>query len=272
MSVEAQRRNTASAPPTGPWFEDFRVGQRIATTPAGALPVGGPAPVEVSPSGLTAVLASAADAGVLPASLVRLLETSWREVLPSAATRPAETTFTVTGRRPVPAENAGAVQWHARVRDDHGHTVQEGTIEVLLPARAGRNVAAEAPRLTFCSRAWGEELGRRLADDEDFRSATATWDGTIGLRAPRHQVHLRVYRGRIIEVAGRTPLGATFTLEGPEWLWTELLTGPSNDLFRRAMSGNSFTVTGDAYEYLRLSRALIVLVDAARELAKGDRA
>jgi hypothetical protein len=35
------------------------------------------------------------------------------------------------------------------------------------------------------------------------------------------------------------------------------------------MSGKSFTVSGSAYEYLRLSRALMALIDAARALATG---
>jgi acyl dehydratase len=272
MSVHVRQRDTTSEPTSGSFFEDFQVGQRLAVTRPGAAAPGEQTAGGTLPAGLTALFACASGAGVLPSSLVRVLGTSWRDVSPSPAGGSVEVTFTVTSRRPVPGESVGAVQWHAQVRDGDGRTVQEGSIEVVLPARAGSDVVVDAAGLAFCSRPWGEELARRLADDEDFRSATATWDGTIGLRAPRDQVHLRVYRGRVIEVAGRTPLGATFTLDGPERLWTELLTGPSNDFFRRAMSGDSFTVTGNAHEYLRMSRALIALVDAARELATGARA
>lgn len=262
MSVEAQQRGRRGAPPGGPYFEDFGVGRRIATV--GGLPPG--ADVVAAP---TTVLRLAADSEVLPHSLLRVLETRWQHVFPTPVGEPLEATFTVTACRRVPAEEAGSVQWHADVRDAGGRTVQEGTITVLLPARPGSDGSADRVERAFCTRPWGEALARELADDPAFGSATATWDGAIGLRSGGSSVQLRIYRGEVIEVAPRTPLGATFTLEAAEHVWTDLLTGPSNDFFRRAMSGNSFTVTGDAYEYLRMSRAVMALIDAARRLATG---
>ncbi|MDP9462061.1 MAG: hypothetical protein M3Q22_17995 [Actinomycetota bacterium] len=119
---------------------------------------------------------------------------------------------------------------------------------------------------------WGRALADRLAEQPDFRSATATWDGAIGLRSDDDQVQLRVYRGQIIEVAHRTPHGATFSVEATGHAWTDLLTGPSNDYFRRAMSSDDFRVTGNAYEYLRMTKALMTVMDAARSLAKGEHA
>ncbi|MFD2090749.1 hypothetical protein [Blastococcus deserti] len=271
MSVEAQQRDSSGAPPSGPHFEDFSVGQRIATAARRPLEPDGSGTATAT-AGATTFLGLVTDGGLLPASLLRVLETRWQNFAPVPTDGPVEATFTVIGCRRVLAEHAGSVQWHAQVRDRQGRTVQEGSIEVLLPARSGADGAADPTERAFCSRPWGEALARRLADDEAFRSATATWDGTIGLRAGTDQVQLRVYRGRVIEVAGRTPLGATFTLEAPGQVWTDLMTGPSNDFFRRAMSGDSFTVTGNAYEYLRMSKALMALIDAARALATGTRA
>ncbi|WNV76626.1 hypothetical protein [Geodermatophilus sp. DSM 44513] len=271
MSVGAQQRDSTTATPTGPYYEDFSVGQRGAGSVRRPPDPDDRAARRTPTAGLTTVVALASDGGLLPPSLLRVLETHWSNLSPVPVGEPVEATFTVTRCRRVPAEDAGSVQWHLQVHDRAGRTVQEGTIEVLLPARPGSDGAADAAERAFCSRPWAESLARRLAGDEGFRSATATWDGTIGLRAGKDEVHLRVYRGRVIEVAGRTPLGATFTLEGSERLWTDLVTGPSNDFFRRAMSGDAFTVTGNAYEYLRMSKALMALIDAARELATGGR-
>ena len=272
MSVEAQQRDGSTASPSGPHYEDFSVGQRVAGIRRRPPEPDARAAPRAPTAGLTAFLALASDGGLLPTSLLRVLGTQWWDLSPVPIGEPVDATFTVTRCRRVPAEDAGSVLWHAQVRDRAGGIVQEGTVEVLLPARSGSDASADAAERAFCSRPWAEALARRLADDEGFRSATATWDGAIGLRAGRDEVQLRVYRGRVIEVAGRTPLGATFTLEGSERLWTELVTGPTNDFFRRAMSGDSFTVTGNAYEYLRMSKALMVLIDAARELATGARA
>lgn len=262
MSVEAEQRGRPGAPPTGPWFEDFATGRRIAT--AAGLP-----PDTDGVAAPTTVLRLATGSDVLPHSLLRVLETRWQLVYPTPVGELLEATFTVTACRRVATEEAGSVQWHADVRDTGGRTVQEGTITVLLPARPGSDGSADRAERAFCTRPWGEALARELADDPAFGSATATWDGAIGLRTGAGQVQLRIYRGQVIDVAARTPLGATFTLEAAEHVWTDLLTGPSNDFFRRAMSGNSFTVTGDAYEYLRMSRAVMALVDAARRLAAG---
>jgi putative sterol carrier protein len=113
---------------------------------------------------------------------------------------------------------------------------------------------------------WAEALASRLADDARFGSAVATWDGTIGLRCGGAEVHLRIYRGRVIEVTRRAPHGATFTLGADEVTWTRLITGPRNDFLRRAMRGE-FDVRGSGYEYLRLTKVLDVLVDNARALA-----
>ncbi len=48
--------------------------------------------------------------------------------------------------------------------------------------------------------------------------------------------------------------------------WLELVEAPDNQFMRLAMAGR-FTVSGDGYEYLRLTSALHRLADAAREIA-----
>src|SRR5690606_40485018 len=105
-----------------------------------------------------------------------------------------------------------------------------------------------------------------LEQDERFTSAISSWDGTIGLRCGDDEVHLRLYRGRVIEVTRRAPHGATFTLDADELVWTELITGARNDFMQRVMRGQ-VKVTGSGYAYLRLTKVLHVVVDHARKLA-----
>ena len=109
---------------------------------------------------------------------------------------------------------------------------------------------------------------QRLAADDRFAKALASWDGTIGLRAGSEEVQLRIYRGTVVEVSGRAALGATFTLEADELTWLAMVTAPANDFTRRSMRGE-FSVCGNGYEYLRLTKPLNVVVDAARALARG---
>jgi hypothetical protein len=56
-------------------------------------------------------------------------------------------------------------------------------------------------------------------------------------RAGEHGVHLRVQRGRVIEVARRVALRASFTVEADELTWAELVTPTSNEFMRRSVSG-----------------------------------
>jgi putative sterol carrier protein len=270
MSVEAPPHGSCASS-AGTHFEDFSVGQRLTTGPR---PVpesscrggGGPRP---GPLPLVTFLGLVTDSGALPASLLRVVDVHWRDVAPVPAGESVDAAFTVTRCHRIPTEAAGSVRWHAQVTDQQGRTVQEGTITALVPARSDSDGSGDPMRHAFCTKPWGEALSRRLADCPDFTAATATWDGSIGLRSGGDQVQLRIYRGRVIEVAPRTPLGATFTLEAAEHVWTDLMTGESNDFFRRAMSGGSFTVTGNVHEYLRMSKALMALIDTARELAAG---
>lgn len=269
MSAAAPQRGNSETWPEGPYFEDFSVGQRLTARlcrPSGREQHADHGMVAPPLVPAAAFLGLVSDSGVLPGSKLRVLATQWRDVSGDVGAA-VEATFTVTRCRRVPDEGAGSVQWHAQAHGEQGRVVHEGTVTVLLPARSGSDGSADPVGLAFCTPSWGEALARRLADDRAFSGSTATWDGSIGLRSGGDQIQLRVYRGRVLEVAARTPQGATFTLEAPDDVWTGLVTGPSNDFFRRAMSGDSFTVTGNAYEYLRMSKALVALIDAARDLA-----
>lgn len=141
----------------------------------------------------------------------------------------------------------------------------EGRCTLALPA------AVEAPldahlRTDFCSRAWGELLAARLADNVAFPAATSVFDGSIELAAGDESLQLRIYKGALLEVARSTPTGPTFTLAGSEREWAALALAPRNDFIARTMRGG-FSARGDRYQYVRLTKALVVCWDEVRALA-----
>ncbi|QEC47047.1 hypothetical protein FSW04_05235 [Baekduia soli] len=216
-------------------FEDYQVGRRsISDTEASRLPD---------------------DPGTL--------ELSWRLV---AEGDPATVETIVTRCRRHRTEQAGHVHRHRLVRDRDGTVVQEATSTALVPARGLAPDPDPAVALDFCSVGWGRLLVPALDAHPAFAEATRTFDGALGLRAGSEEVQLRVYRGRVLEAARSTPLGATFTLAASELEWTELALAARNEFMARATLGR-FSVSGNAHEYLRLTKALVAIVDATRALA-----
>lgn len=276
-----------------PHFEDFRPGQRwtsstrritaedlaafaelsgdrhpLHTDPEWAARTRFGRPVLHGPFGIAVFLGFLHDMGLAGESVIALLDTNWRYLKPMYVGDSLQCTLTVTRCRRTSDPHQGVVHRHVVLENQRGEHVQEGTSAVLVRARGtGPDPASLAPGTV----AWGSGVAELLARDKRFAEATATWDGAIGLRAGEHEVQLRVYLGRIIDVARRTPHGPTFTLAADEPTWIELLTGERNDLVARMMRGQ-FHATGDAYEYLRLTKVLHVITDAARELAQEARA
>ncbi|TQM09448.1 MaoC/PaaZ C-terminal domain-containing protein [Pseudonocardia kunmingensis] len=270
---------------TDRYFEDFAVGQRFTsgtrTVTAADLadftrlsgddhPIhtepgyrGGGAPVLQGPFGPAVAMGLLQGLGLAGDAVLGLLDTHWHYRRPVHVGDVLRLEMTVVRCRRTRRGDRGVVTRHMRLVDDDGAVVQEGTTAVLL---AARGVGPDPVARDFGTVAWGEALTGRLGPA--FAEALPGWDGTIGLRAGDHEVHLRIYRGTVIEVSGRSALGATFTLEADELTWTELVESERNDFVRRAMAG-AFAVRGNGYEYLRLTRPLSLLVDAARALARA---
>jgi acyl dehydratase len=277
-----------SPPPAADmWFEDFVVGQRfysaarpvtaadladftrvsgddhpLHTTPGHPMLEGG-SPILQGPFGVAVAMGLLQGMGLSREPVVGLLDTHWSYRHPVRVGDVLQLELTVVRCRRTRRGDRGVVTRAMVLRDAEGRVVQEGTTAVLLLARgAGPDPVERA----FGTRAWGEALAARLAEDDGFAEALASWDGTIGLRAGSAEVHLRIYRGAVLEVSTRAALGATFTLEADESTWLALVTAPVNDFTQRSMRGE-FATRGNAYEYLRLTRPLNLLVDAARALA-----
>ncbi|GAB2740185.1 hypothetical protein [Nocardioides pakistanensis] len=219
-----------------------------------------------------------------PAEAAVVADELWREsqagrVLAPAELRQVTACWTSTGRlepgqqvtlrstvvrlEPVADERAGDVTRFDKLLDPAGRVVHSGSCTVRVRSE---DPAAHRTHRDVGTRAWGAALAELLSSDDRFVSAVQAWDGTLGLRGGRHEIQLRIYRGRIIEVAPRTAHGATFTFGATDRVWADLLTAPDARFGARLMSGE-FEVSGDPYEYLRLTKALELLVDNARTLA-----
>ncbi|WP_051341758.1 MaoC/PaaZ C-terminal domain-containing protein [Pseudonocardia spinosispora] len=264
----------------GRWFEDFRVGERFTSAPRTVTetdlldftrlsgddhPIhSGPDAILQGPFGIAVALGLLQSLGLHGSAVQGLLDTRWTYRRPIRVGDTLRLALTVIRCRRTASGTRGVVGRHMALVDAEGQVVQEGTTTALLSARgAGPDPMARA----FGTVAWGEALVQRLGSD--FAESTATWDGTIGLRAGIDEVHLRVYRGSVIEVTGRAPHGPTFTMEADEITWTELVDAERNDFMRYAMTGR-IASRGNGYEYLRLTSTLAMIVDAARRLAEEE--
>lgn len=243
-------------------LEDFVVGRRFTTS---AAPV-----ASTDRSGRvhgTQVAAAFASSAIAPGED---LDSTWRYLAPVVDGAVLTFDSTVTQCRRMPDLGSGVVVQYVRVTDADGVLVQDGQTTSVVPVRTLVDDSADRVGRAFGTRAWATALSARLNDDPAFRTETSTWDGTLGIRCGEHEVQFRVYRGMVLEAVSRTPSGPTFVVEAKAHDWVDLFTGPSNDFARRAM-GDQFHVHGNAYEYLRLTAALVALVDQARELAHAGR-
>jgi hypothetical protein len=117
--------------------------------------------------------------------------------------------------------------------------------------------------MDFGSLAWARSLAARLGQIGDFRDSAATFDGSIGFTSGDEAVEFRMYKGSIIDVTKKTSEGATFWITGREKAWVDLLLSPRNDFVRRAGSGE-IGLRGNGYQYLRVFRTVMMMLDQAR--------
>jgi acyl dehydratase len=265
-------------------FEDFRLGQKFSgggrlvseddvaafaalsgdrhplhTDAAYATEQGFRQAIVHGPFGLASFFGWFFELNVARRAIVAMLDTNWRYLAPIHVGDRLSCEMTITKCQRLSSRDRGVVGRHVRVLNQHGVVVQEGTTSLLVRARS----TAQCPAQELLTRGWATGLADRLNADERFRSATATWDGAIALAGDREEAQFRIYRGKVIEAGVRAPNGPTFTLVASDLTWSELISGPRNDFMQRAMQG-AFSVRGAAYEYLRLTRALDIVVDVAR--------
>ena len=280
-----------SAPGPAPFFEDFEVGQVVTGPPRSfsaevvaafaelsgdraALHTGhghtaDGRPLVHGPLGLAGFFGWHHELG-LSEHVEAALDTRWDYLAPVHVGDTVTYEMTVVAARRTSALRNGVVGRHVIVRNQDGVVVQEGSTSALVTARAAVDDSDRRVGRALGTPAWTAALAARLESSEAFVRATGTWDGAIGLRIGDDVVQFRVYRGRVLESGRRTPHGPTFVLGASTLTWVRLLTGPVNDLTVRTMR-DEFQTDGNAYEYLRLTAALVALVDEARTLAGAER-
>ncbi|MFC5830360.1 MaoC/PaaZ C-terminal domain-containing protein [Nonomuraea insulae] len=225
-------------------------------------------PIAHGPLGLARYFGTVHESGALRDSVIALLDTNWRYLAPLRVGQRLHYRTTVTRTRRASAGDRGVVNRWIELRTSGDQTLQQGSSAVLVKAHGVANADADPVANTPFSPRWARALATLLEKDELFSSTTELFDGGIGLASENDEVVLRVYRGAIIEAAGRTPAGPDFTLRGAEHSWAGLLTGPENDLIVRVHRGE-FWAVGDTYTYLRLTAALQAIVDNLRVMHRA---
>lgn len=265
-------------------FEDFRLGMRFTgperevtagdleafahlsgdrhplhTDAAYAQAQGFDRPLIHGPFGLAGFFGWLFDRGIARDAVIALLDTRWRYLRPIHVGDRLRYEMTITRCQRTASGERGVVGRHVRVLNQEGVEVQEGSTSVLLRART----SSANPSQALMTPAWSARIADRLNRSAAFASATATWDGTLALAGDEDETQLRIYRGKVLEAGHRTPQGPTFTVLASDLTWAQLMSSGSNDFMRRAMLG-AFSVKGAAYEYLRLTRAVEILIDVMR--------
>lgn len=208
--------------------------------------------------GLTSLLAALRDG----APAWALVTADWQSRREVVAGQRARHDLTITRVRPG-AGGGSLLSASVSLRAEDGTVLEQGSCEFSSPEAPG---AEAAGRYQFGTVEWGKALVPYLARNEQFTAAIASYDGTIGLAAGAGEVHFRLYKGTVLEVVRRAVHGADFTLEADDSIWVELILGGRNDFMDRAMKGQ-FRTRGSGYEYLRMTKALVCIIDAAREAA-----
>jgi acyl dehydratase len=284
---------TDLTPNQGLYFEDFRVGQsfgspirqitqddldafialsgdggRIHRDAAYAQENGFAGPVVHGPFGVAVTFGLLFEQRIVEPTAIAMLDLDWQFLAPIVVGDQLSSTMTITRCRRSSTRQAGIVGRHFSLRNGTGSVVQEGTSALLVQAREEPS-AQSWVATDFCSAAWADLLVPLLVGSAGFQEATASFDGGIGLACGREVVQFRIYKGQIIDVGRSTPTAARFTLAGTELAWAGLARASRNDFIARTSRGD-FNVSGNAYDYLRMTKALVFLWDAVRELAATD--
>lgn len=285
---------SATADAAGMFFEDFHVGQTftsglrritqndlnafIALSGDGgsvhsnadyARSLGFDGPVVHGPFGVAVVFGLLFEQRIVEPTAIAMLDLEWRFLDAVVAGDQLQSTMTITRRRRSASRQAGVIGRHFVLMKMDGTVVQEGSSALLVQARGGPPTPEPAVFTDFCTVPWARALEPLLSADPEFGAATSSYDGSIGLSCGREAVQLRIYRGRILDVGRSTPSGPSFTLQGSELAWTGLARAGRNDFIARTSKGQ-FSMTGSAYEYLRMNKALVVIWDAVRALAEQE--
>lgn len=167
-----------------------------------------------------------------------------------------------------PHKTGSLIHADYRLVGKDGAVAETGT---AIFATGAEHAADAVPELRFATPEWGQAILPQLEASEAFRSAVQAYDGAIGIAGNGAEVHFRIYKGKVIEIGRRALKGSDFTVSASGTTWCQLILGARNDFMDRALKGE-FSTTGSGYEYLRMTKVLVLIVDAARAAARTGEA
>ncbi|MGC1238848.1 MAG: hypothetical protein WA860_08695, partial [Acidimicrobiales bacterium] len=160
----------------------------------------------------------------------------------------------------------GTVGLRLRAVAADGTWIVEGTTSITVLVRSPAEARArEESRPSFASPEWLAALLHRVSENEEFADATSPFDGSIAVNFGVASLGLRLYRGRIIDHGRSIANAATFAIEATPATWHRFAQRPRNEFISFAMA-DAFYVRGSMYEYLRMTKALMILTDEIRAL------
>jgi len=149
-----------------------------------------------------------------------------------------------------------------------GQVVHEGLSDAVVLTRSSEAaLQMEEAKPSFASAGWLADLVRRLGESKEFADATASFDGSVALHFGARSVGVRLYRGRIIDQGRAVVANATFSVGAPASTWLRFAARPRNEFISFAM-GDAFEVRGSTYDYLRMTKALMLMTDEVRTLIR----
>lgn len=199
---------------------------------------------------------------ICPCRDAALVELNWEQGSDAQPDGTVHLVATVTRCGADTRTDVGRIVQDLRLVDRAGNDLQRGRVRWRVPSVTVPDDPARTA-LEFGSVAWGKRVGERLAKNNAFRSTTTPFDGTIGFSSGPDEVNFRIYRGDVIEVSRKAIDGPTFTIDATELIWLLLLTSPTNDFVRRTMDG-VFKVRGNGFQYVRMIKAIMLILDEAR--------
>ena len=165
---------------------------------------------------------------------------------------------------------SGNVGLHLRALSSEGQCVMEGTTSLIVRARSmSKAREMETSRPSFASTDWLALLIHNLSENNEFREAASSFDGSIAVNFGPGAIGLRLYKGRIIDHGRSAISAATFTIAATPSVWHEFSSRLRNEFISFAMS-DAIQVQGSMYEYLRMTRAIMALTDEIRALLRTN--
>jgi acyl dehydratase len=227
-------------------------------------------PILHGPFGIAIASGLMHELGIFGDFVIAMRSIVWEFLAPMFVGDAVSLDMTITRRRVSSQGDRGTVnRWLTLVNQD-AVAVQSGMSSVVLHRRPDDVDRAPMHALDFASLGWARALAERLNADDAFRTSTADFDGSIGLRAGDESSYLRIFRGQVLDCTRQSDAPRRFSILGSEPAWVDFAFAPRNDFIARATRGQ-FKVRGDVYEYLRLTKGIHLIWDHIRGMASEAR-